>query len=70
MGNCPSCGEEIDHLQYHEEKNYDSEVELEDGKLVHTNEEMLTDNVSYSCPLCGEDISMSEDDAIRFLGGA
>ena len=67
MGKCPVCGEKITHLDYHEIKSFDSEVDLLDGRLVHSNEvEEVMDSVYY-CPICGEVVAESTEGATQIL---
>lgn len=69
MPKCPSCGGEIDHLDYHKERDYDAEVRVSDGRLERSNEWSNVDTVAYTCPKCDEVVARDDKDALKFLQG-
>ncbi|GAH03182.1 unnamed protein product [marine sediment metagenome] len=69
MPKCPKCKADIDHLHFYETKHYDSEVEMVDGRLVHSNEGIYSEGKSYDCPKCDEELCCDDDRAIELLKG-
>lgn len=66
---CPKCEAEISRLDYHETKDYDSEVDLVDGRLVYSHEAIDVGERGFACPECGKDICKDDEAAINFLKG-
>ena len=68
MNKCPKCGKEINKLINIQELLVSFEFYLEKKEVVYCNrKEDNADNNSYCCPLCGEEITRIEEDAVEFL---
>lgn len=69
MAKCSNCGAKIDRLSFYVTRSYVAEVELVDGKLVHSNE-VESEDRGYDCPECGRQVCEDDSRAIEFLKGS
>lgn len=69
MVKCPNCGEEIEFLEYSEEKTYDAIFSLVDGKPNYDTEGYSISGNTYTCPRCDQVMARDEEAAITFLKG-
>jgi len=73
MSICPKCKAEISHLNFDVTGTCGAQMYEDDVKADKPTDydvSCLTDNVEYdnfSCPECGENIALFENDAIKFL---
>ena len=73
MPKCPKCGKLIDRVSVAEKKLYTYEVAIcdESSHLYYEDEgEVSSEDFKASCPECGEDLGLNNEDAIlKFLRG-
>ncbi len=68
MAQCPICNEEINHLDYVEERTNVGTVGVEDDKLAYDEESTPEIDVKYTCPECESTLAESEDEVKVVLG--
>jgi len=70
---CPKCGAEIDHLHYYAYELQRADFWVFDSNTEYDNWESLAGDTKgepdYDCPICGETLFHSEDEAEKFLRG-